>query len=412
MELGYVTFSTTEQQLVHNILQQLQQGSIDELGLGRMRDAFSDQMFPGMSTLHRKSKYFVLLPSLYNQLAKTNITDKKEIPSRIREWEINMTISLLCNTSANGEATEGITGNSISIMSLQKGHFVKIRPTNIYLSALKFYGLVDDKMNLTDLIYQQSRINREASAKGRRTKKELEEDLDDDINMGTQPNFVSFPGYDFSRENSIGLKLTTYEAQILKDKIINKCCRNGIDNLYSYILKNDSIEIKENFFKMKPVVDRFPDKLKKVYDLACEFSKWAHLMNTYYRYAFNMKAGNEAAQQTQKDHLNKIIGNNDYPSKDKIDEIICYVKGLPFFKDVNGLLDFCKKASEYIGDESKEEEFIGFIAGREKRIKGNHYKIGNERYKNTNFADLPGYYSYRWNEIVYSMINDIRNPQP
>ena len=63
MKFGYITFSTEEQQLVHDVIQQMSQGAIDELGLGKIRDAFSDEMFPGMSTLHRKSKYFVLLPT-------------------------------------------------------------------------------------------------------------------------------------------------------------------------------------------------------------------------------------------------------------------------------------------------------------------------------------------------------------
>lgn len=413
MELGYVTFSSEEQQLVHNVLQQINQGAIDELGLGRIRDAFSDQMFPGMSTLHRKSKYFVLLPALYDQLAKTNIADRKAIPELIRKWEINMTISMLNYANENNIHTEGITGNSIGIDNLRKGQFVKIKPTSIYLSSLKFFGLVDDKMNLTDLIWQQSVKNHEAAAKGRKSK--TEEDPDDhDNTVGTSPNFFPFPGYDFGKESSICLQLTSYESQVLKEKIIDKCYEDGRDNFYSYILKNDNVEIKPGFFDMKDVVDGFSDNcsdLKKVYNMAFDFSKWAHLINTYYRYAFYLKTTNEDARNTQKGHINDILKNKDYPTKKRIDEIIDYVRSLFYFRDVNGLCDFCEKASEYI-DTSKEEELIKFIAEREKKIKGSHYKIGNERYKNTNYVDLPGYYTYRWNEIVYSMINDIRNPLP
>ena len=100
----------------------------------------------------------------------------------------------------------------------------------------------------------------------------------------------------------------------------------------------------------------------------------------------------------------------DYPTKERIAEILDPVS--PMFKDVNGLCKFCSDASECLGDQSKEEQLINLIADREKKIKHSHFKIGNERYKNTNYTDIPGYYTYRWNEIVYSMINDIRNPQP
>lgn len=409
MELGYVTFSTEEQQLVHNVLQQINQGAIDELGLGRIRDAFSDLMFPGMSTLHRKSKYFALLPALYNQLAQTNITDRKQISSLIQKWEINMTISLLNYANDNNQNTEGITGNSIGIDRLRDGQFVKIKPTNIYLSALKFFGLVDDKMNLTDTIWQQSRKNHEASSKAGRSK--AEEDPDDNDNMtGTSSNFASFPGYDFSKESSISLQLTSYETQILRERIINKCFQDGKDNLYSYLLKNDSIDIMDDFFEMKNVVAWFPDDLRKVYDMAYDFSKWAHLMNTYYRYAFYLGTDNDEARNTQKSHIDEILTTMDYPTKERIAEILDPVS--PMFKDVNGLCKFCSDASECLGDQSKEEQLINLIADREKKIKHSHFKIGNERYKNTNYTDIPGYYTYRWNEIVYSMINDIRNPQP
>lgn len=410
MELGYITFSAEEQQLVHNVLQQINQGAIDELGLGRIRDAFSDLMFPGMSTLHRKSKYFVLLPALYNQLAQTAITDRKQIPNLIRQWEINMTISLLNYANDNNQNTEGITGNSIGFDRLRKGQFVKIKPTSIYLSALKFFGLVDDKMNLTDLIWQQSSKKHEVTAKARRSKDE--EDPDDNDNMkGSSPNFFPFPGYDFGKESSISLQLTSYEAEILKERIISKCFKEDKDNLYSYLLRNDSTDIRDDFFKMKNVIVNFPDEIKVAYNMAYDFSKWAHLMNTYYRYAFYLRTNNEEARNMQKGHIDEILlTTKDYPTKERIAQILYFVS--PMFNDVNRLCEFCSDASECLGNPSKEEQLISLIANREKKIKHSHYKIGNGRYKNTDYTGLPGYYTYRWNEIVYSMINDIRKPQP
>ena len=431
MELGYITFSSKEQELVHKVLQQLTEGAIDELGLGRIRDAFSDEMFPGMSTLHRRSKYFVLLPALYNQISKTPINQiskkssndiRKDIASLIRKWEINMTISLLNYANQNSLSTDGITGNSIGIDRLRSGEFVKIRPTTIYLSSLKTFGLVSDRMNLIDLIYQQLLINESKGRKkikkvnpneaDKRREKDEYEDPDDTNDPGNSANFGPFASYDFSEESAISLQLTAYEAQILKQKIIGRCSKEGKDNLYSYILKHDSISIENDYFKMKDIVDGFRancSDLKKVYNMAYDFSKWAHLMNTYYRYAFYRKKDEKKARN-QLEHIKEIIEENDYPSKERMGEIIDYVTYLPTFNDVNGLGIFCKKSSELIGNKNAEEDLISLIANREKQIKRNHYKIGNEKYKDTDFAELPGYYTYRWNEIVYSMINDIRNP--
>ena len=363
MEFGYITFSAKEQELVHNVLKQLTEGAIDELGLGRIRDAFSDLMFPGMSTLHRKSKYFVLLPALYSQLSQTDIPDKNKISSLIRKWEINMTISLL-----NGNANpEGITGSSAGIDGLRRGQFVKYRPTHIYLSSLKYFELVSDRMNLTDLIYQQSLINKNAKSSKKKSNKEEDKEEEEVVvnKSGAAQNFVPFPGYDFSEVSSIDLRLNTYEARILKDKIINKCCIDGNDNLFSYILKNNDIDIVDDFFDMRDTVDSFPDNLKRVYNLAYDFSEWAHLMNTYYRYAFYLKKNDTKAETVQKEEIEKILLAKHYPSRDRLEEILQYVKTVPFFNDVNGLCQFCREAAECLGDKNKENELINLITKRE-----------------------------------------------
>ena len=101
----------------------------------------------------------------------------------------------------------------------------------------------------------------------------------------------------------------------------------------------------------------------------------------------------------------------EYPSHDRIAEILRFVKQMPDFHDVNRLCEFCDESSKIVGLPAEENRLISLICNREKSIKGSHYKIGNTRYKNTDFSGNAGYYTYRWNEIVYSMVNDIRNPQ-
>ena len=373
MKLGYITFSAEEQQLVHNVIQQISQGALDELGLGRIRDAFSDAMFPGMSTLHRKSKYFVLLPALYDQLSKTQISDKGKIQELIREYEINMTIGLLNGVSQSIDHT-GITGSSLEIDKLKAGHYVKNTPSNIYLSSLKYFGLVSDKMNLPDLIWQQSRINHDISVRGRKSKDEILEDPDGtDIHTGRPHNFHPFPGYDFTTENAISLQLTESEAEILRTHILEKCKdKDGHFNLYGHLLNDDSIEIRKDFFDMKDIIHGFSsDELKCIYDFACDFSRWANLMNSYYRYAFHRSFKNDKAIDDQITYIREKLDKNDIPSQKRIQEILEYVKQLPNFRDVNKPCDFCLNASELL-DIKAEDKLLQLIAMRDKSIKGSH----------------------------------------
>jgi hypothetical protein len=408
MKLGYITFSSEEQQLVHDVIHQISQGTIDELGLGRLRDAFSDAMFPGMSTLHRRGKYFVLMPALYDQLSKTNIASKSSIASMIREYEINMTISLL-----NGQgSSDGITGGSLGKEDLAAGKFVKITPTSIYLSSLKYFGLVEGKTSIHDLIYQQSQSYHEHASAKRRTKAEIIEDPDAKENPdGYRGFFIPFHGYDFGKPGKISMKLTAEEANILRSRIMEKCWKvNGEkDNLFSYILRNDTIEIKPGFFDMENVINEFPDEqsdMKLTYSHACAFSRWAHIVNTYYRLAFYKSVGNETRVSELKDY----IGNyGNCPDSNTVENILKFATDKLGFKDFKKLCDFCRKASEKL-DNNKIDELINIITERESNMKGELKKIGNEYYKGTDFPGVAGKYTYRWDEIVYSMINDIRNP--
>src|ERR687888_252692 len=45
----------------------------DELGLGGIRDAFADQLFPGTSTIQTRAKYFLFIPWIYLRLERERV---------------------------------------------------------------------------------------------------------------------------------------------------------------------------------------------------------------------------------------------------------------------------------------------------------------------------------------------------
>jgi hypothetical protein len=49
----------------------------DEFGIGGIRDAISDQLFPGTSTLHTRLRYVFFLPWLYSQLEERRTSSLK-----------------------------------------------------------------------------------------------------------------------------------------------------------------------------------------------------------------------------------------------------------------------------------------------------------------------------------------------
>ena len=63
--LGWVDFSPKDRGLVKIALAMLnEKGTLDELGFGQLRDAFSSLLFPGISTIQTRAKYFIIVPRI------------------------------------------------------------------------------------------------------------------------------------------------------------------------------------------------------------------------------------------------------------------------------------------------------------------------------------------------------------
>jgi Family of unknown function (DUF6361) len=59
----------------------------DELGIGSVRDAFADLLFPGTSTIMTRARYFLLVPWTYQKLEKQKIASA-EISGKARRAEL------------------------------------------------------------------------------------------------------------------------------------------------------------------------------------------------------------------------------------------------------------------------------------------------------------------------------------
>jgi hypothetical protein len=69
--LGWVDFSSEHREKVKSVIDLLSTpGVIDELGIGVIRDSFSDSLFPGISTIQTRAKYFLTVPRISKDYEK------------------------------------------------------------------------------------------------------------------------------------------------------------------------------------------------------------------------------------------------------------------------------------------------------------------------------------------------------
>lgn len=183
----------------------------EELGIGTVRDSFSDTLFPGTSTLHTRAKYMLFVPWTFMVLERKTVRSN-EIESRSREYETSLINALL-----NAGEEEGVIGR-IARKNL------KLLPSYMYWSGLgiwgirRFGGSLQQYFRSVDSFYDQKQHL-------------VKSDDRDPVTIAWHnwdPNIVPSPkGFPYEAN----LSLTFEEAEYLHDKILGNCPQSLLAHL-------------------------------------------------------------------------------------------------------------------------------------------------------------------------------------
>ena len=109
------------------------EGTIDELGIGTIRDTIADALFPGLSVLHTRLRYVLFVPWLIDEAVAR--AGGQRAPARLRRLETELIESLRTGTSDLDESDgSGIIGISA------RGR-LKRMPSAIYWALLGRWGI-------------------------------------------------------------------------------------------------------------------------------------------------------------------------------------------------------------------------------------------------------------------------------
>lgn len=226
-QLGWIDFSPDDRNKVSSVLAMLSEpGTLDELGIGQIRDAYSDALFPGISTIQTRAKYFITIPRI--------IRDYQALPSRKRNGfegyfkaQENEVAKVLARVYPQGE--NGIIG----FTRIDSGG-VDRRPSVIYWNGLRTFGIVKTRLSLADYCrdIETSSFHTEMELA------EIAEGIDDTDALHTH-NTVCLPDKlpGWLSEDSLRLNLSNKEAAFLKQKLI---ATPGLeDTVLTQLLRND-----------------------------------------------------------------------------------------------------------------------------------------------------------------------------
>jgi len=132
-KFGWVDFAEEDRQKMLDVVKLFRiQGTRDELGVGTIRDAFSEHFFPGTMTMQTRARYFFFVPWLYGRVKNWVIRKPRtpqEVGGHLRRLETRLIYALL-----EGGDDDGVIGSS-SLGELQR------MPSSIYWSGLRTLGI-------------------------------------------------------------------------------------------------------------------------------------------------------------------------------------------------------------------------------------------------------------------------------
>jgi Family of unknown function (DUF6361) len=213
--IGWIDFSHADAEKVGTILDLLKpEGMVDELGIGTIRDALADQLFPGISTIQTRAKYFFIIPYILYEYQALKAPQKKA-KSAIkfldeREHEIMWYLA----EKYNHEDGHGVIG-----VTKRRPNRIMRRPSEIYWNGLYTYHLIDTgRVGVNSFLRMRSVGGIESLISNPRqndddTGDDADADYENIFRIKISPNVDWFENFD--------LELTEEEADILRSRIVD-----------------------------------------------------------------------------------------------------------------------------------------------------------------------------------------------
>ena len=276
MQMGWIDFSKKERGDVTTILRLLGTSSaLDEIGIGTIRDGFSNHLFPGLSTQQTRAKYFVLIPYLFSMAEKQRFIRRGDVGAWIHRQE-DALVKTLVENSGSGEL--GIIGTR----NLKQGKPLVRKPSDIYWTGLHATSI----LRWPDLSFEDVcsiLYARQQDKKSIHLKAESDEAGSDDTDAANGEQVLFAPitaGYDLSSAASIDL--TYPEATYLRERFLDS---EGTKNsLMAYLLKHpDAVCDQFEEIDTRPM----PRELAAITDLAKDFSGFIYGAHLLYNVIFS-----------------------------------------------------------------------------------------------------------------------------
>ncbi|MBQ3716664.1 MAG: hypothetical protein IJM92_15325 [Fibrobacter sp.] len=314
MQLGWIDFSKEDKDKALKVMWLLKESDVlDELGFGVLRNAFANDFFPGISTLHTRPKYLYLVYyMLLDFQKKCRDQNGSKIPFDVNPSVFKEKMRKLIDSEEHSvkncliknKCEEGVFGSS----KKQESYWVDRTPLVVYWTGLRTYGFLKKKENLVsynDVLVFFYEIAKDKDAK-KNTWKKLRTDDEDEHNLGKS---FSSPlnefKYDSNWKKNAVIDLSNEEAKDLKNRIING--EFSKNSLFALLLKMN--DLSDVFYKMDFATfvnvykNQFPDEVKEKLVLATQLNDFYNMVMVRYSFLLDKERFKDNWEKMAKDAL-------------------------------------------------------------------------------------------------------------
>lgn len=282
-QIGWIDFSTADRKRMSQAMSLIRpEGQLDELGIGRIRDGIADRLFPGISTIQTRAKYFFIVPYILRDYLYLSAREKSKTTATRYLEDTEHEIKNKLRSRYLGNRNTGIIGITLPVSQRSVR-----QPSEIYWVGISSFGCMENEgLALSGFLRNLNQLNQHLH----RRAKETDEDDDPDAGFDYELRF-KVPSVGAAWKESIDIHLTPAEAEFLKKQLLEPKNLKLKDSLLPQLFRQpellDCLVEATDFsqFSEKAIqLPALPSHLKKHLILAHDFAVVIHGAHILYNH--------------------------------------------------------------------------------------------------------------------------------
>ncbi len=357
-------------------------GTLDELGIGAVRDGFADRFFPGTSTIQTRVRYFLLIPWIYRSI-ESRYAGRPGIADKARAAEIRLIEALMASDDSAGTIGQ------------QARWRLKRLPTDVYWQGMATWGIRASPGSREQYHRRIETLDPDARQVLRT---DDGEPLDSVANDQAWHAYLPDPPDGFPRIAS--LRLSSGDAEYLTERILTMAS----DTLLAVLVKEGKPSEPVSFVWDHPQLGEFPETMREEVEHAHCFSEAIHGSALLYNLLLAERSADRDRADGYRHWLEEWSTGLEERGRELADwnrpdfwEVVARTQArvTPQTRDfIDRWLDIALTGPTAVADDDRARDLV---AEREVSVKGPHARLANDRaLEGWSGASGTAQLDYRW----------------